>query len=482
MRVVMVSPEVVPFAKTGGLADVVGALPRSIAERGADVSVIMPKYRETKKPDLPMKKSGIKLSVAVGGKSVTSEVWQGTLPHSNVPVYLLEMDHYFDRDFLYGTSEGDYRDNSERFVFFCRGALELIKTMNPKPDIVHCHDWQSALIPIYMKTLYRQDVGKAKSVITIHNMAYQGTFWHWDMPLTGLDWKHFNWKELEFYGKINFLKGGIIYSDGVTTVSKGYAQEIQTKEFGCGLEGALVEKSRWLTGIVNGIDERIWNPATDKLIPATYGPGKTAGKAACKASLQKKCGLAVRKDVPLVGLIGRLAEQKGVDLVAAAIEKLIQQDIQFVLLGRGEVQYQDMLSALQPKYPGKVALRLAFDEQLAHEIEAGSDMFMMPSRYEPCGLNQLYSLKYGTIPIVRRTGGLADTVTDCCEETINRGTATGFVFKEYDADAFRKCVERAVALYRTPAQWRKVMKNAMTQDWSWNRSAAEYIEFYCRLP
>lgn len=481
MKVLMASSEVDPFAKTGGLADVVGALPKALTEHGIESCVVMPFYRSVAKNGHDVKKIDKTIAVPIGERNVTAEVLVGRLPGSDVPVYFLKADQYFDRDELYGTPNGDFKDNCERFVFFSRGVLELVKTLNLQADVIHSHDWQAALIPVFMRTIYKEAMASVKSVMTIHNLAYQGTFWHWDMHLTGLDWKHFNWKELEFYGKINFLKGGTVFADAVTTVSKGYAAEIQTKEYGCGLEGVLRERVGVLTGIVNGIDYGKWDPLTDPLIPAKYGVRKPDGKAKCKEALQKKCRLDALPKTPLIGCIGRLAEQKGVDLVVNAVETFAPADAQFVILGTGEARYQDMLAAIGAKYPGRLSLNLAFNERLAHEIEAGSDMFLMPSRYEPCGLNQLYSLKYGTIPIVRRTGGLADTIADCTDEALKKGTGTGFVFNDYDPAKCREAVGRALTLFRDRRKWEKVVKTAMTQDWSWKRSAREYIELYCRL-
>ena len=481
MKVLMASPEVAPFAKTGGLADVVGALPRALADNGLEACVVMPLHRVVKQANYKLEKLDHTLSLKIGDKTISIAVHVGQLPNSDVPVYFLEMDHYFDREFLYGTPNGDYKDNCERFIVFSLGVLELVKSANLQVDVIHCHDWQAALIPLYMKTIYRQMAEGMKSVLTIHNLDYQGTFWHWDMPLTGLDWKHFNWKELEFYGKLNFLKGGLVYADAITTVSKGYAREIQTREFGCGLEGVIQERNSRLTGIVNGIDYETWNPATDRLIPARFTPANLAGKEKCKAALQKQSRLTVDKRIPLIGFIGRLAGQKGVDLVASCIERLADREVQFVILGAGEAKFQEMLAAIRDKHPDKVSLNLAFNENLAHLIEAGSDMFLMPSRYEPCGLNQLYSLKYGTLPIVRETGGLADTVVDSNPETLKYGTASGFVFRDYDVEQCLKTIERALALYADRKKWTALMKRAMKQDWSWKRSAKEYIDLYCRL-
>lgn len=469
MRIAMISPEAVPFSKTGGLADVAGALPRALAEQGVNVIVVTPFYRTVR--------AGEKLPVQVFG----SDVYQAVLPGSSVKVFFIRRDEYFDRDHLYGTPQGDYPDNCARFSFFCRASLELLRRITFEPHIVHAHDWQSGLVPLYMKSQFDTYFKHARSVFTIHNLAYQGLFDPKEWPLLQLDWKYFNWRELEFYGKINFLKAGIVFADAVTTVSPTYAKEIQTQEYGCGLDGVLRERKSALHGILNGVDYSEWNPKTDKLIPHNYSETSLAGKAKCKEHLQKKMNLPALKDVPLIGMVGRLVEQKGIDLFAKIAEQLTKDRVQFAILGTGNPHYQDVLTKLGRQYPEHFSVRIGFDNPLAHEIEAGSDMFLMPSRYEPCGLNQIYSLKYGTIPIVRKTGGLADTVVDVSTESLSAGAGTGFVFEEYSPQALYGCIQRALAYYRDRAAWKKLVKNAMKQDFSWGRSAREYLRLYQSL-
>ena len=477
MHILFATPEAAPFAKTGGLADVSGALPRHLHDLGHNVAVIMPYFKMVRDSGASVQPTGDEFSVPVGQVPRKATLLRSHLPGSDTPVFFIQHDPYFDRDGLYTEQGLDFKDNCERFVFFSRAILEAAKRIFDTLDVVHCNDWQTALAPVYMKTLYADDplIGKAASVLSIHNLAYQGLFWHWDMRLTGLDWSLFNWKQLEYFGKLNVLKGGIAFADSISTVSKRYAQEIQTSEFGVGLDPVIRTRAADLYGILNGIDYGVWNPETDKLLPAHYSPSDLAGKAACKAELQKRCGLPQRPDVPLMGAVSRLDKQKGFDLLADIIDDLMQEDVQFVLLGTGDPKYHAIFETIKLDYPQKAGINLAFNNALAHLIEAGSDMFLMPSRYEPCGLNQMYSLKYGSVPVVRATGGLADTITDYSEQT--RETANGFSFEEYTPRALLNTIKHALAVYRTP-EWRKLMLRGMQQDWSWTRSAAEYIEMY----
>lgn len=484
MNVVYLASEVVPFAKTGGLADIAGSLPKYLQKMGVDIVVLMPLYGIIKESQYHLTNTTIQFEVKIGDKMQSGCVHKGFLPDSQVPVYFLENEQYFGRKGLYnypGTTK-DFEDNSERFIFFAKGALEVIEKLKLCPDVVHCNDWQLGLVPVYIKTRYagKECFRKTKTVMTIHNIAYQGIFWHMDMNLTGLDWSLFNWRQLEFYGKLNFLKGGIVFSDIITTVSKTYTKEIQTPEYGAGLDGVLRERSDDLYGIVNGIDYAIWNPETDKYIISNYGVKNLKGKQLCKRALQRKYNLPER-DVPLIGMITRLTDQKGLDLITNKFQDLMKTDSQFVLLGTGEQRYHELFHTYANIFPQKVAIKLTFDEPSAHEIEAGSDIFLMPSRFEPCGLNQLYSLKYGAIPIVRSTGGLADTVTDVRSCSGTDGKANGFSFKEYNPDLLFATIIRATDFFKNKTQWIRLMKNGMTQDWSWERSAGEYIELYKKL-
>jgi starch synthase len=490
VNILLASSEVVPFAKTGGLADVCGALPLELARLGHHAGVILPYYRQSRCTGLPIEPLGIRFIVPIGSKTVAGQLLRSRLPADDieVPVYLVQQDEYYDRNELYRENGQDYPDNCERFVFFCRAVLEAIRLLGLEVDLIHANDWQTSLVPAYLKTEYHAmpRYGRIASLLTIHNIAYQGMFWHWDMLLTGLDWKYFNWHQMEYFGKLNLLKTGIVFADSINTVSPTHADEIQTPLFGRGLEGVLQHRRDVLSGILNGIDVSAWNPATDRYLRdpeahyATYDADSVAqGKPLCKAALQQEMGLAQRPDVPVVGMIGRLDDQKGLDLVAdVAAEWVGQRDVQWVILGTGDPKYHQLLSDLARESPQKVAVRLEFSEPLAHRIEAGADMFLMPSRFEPCGLNQMYSLRYGTVPIVRQTGGLADTIVDASEEHLAAGTANGFSFREDNPDALGETLRRAMQAYAKPEVWNRLVALGMRQDWSWKRSAQEYLRLY----
>ena len=408
------------------------------------------------------------------------------LPGGKVPVYLVHQDQYFDRDQLYGVDGKDYIDNCERFVFFSRAVLEAIRLLDLPVDVVHANDWQTGLVPAYLKIVYGGVPGyRIASVFAVHNMAYQGQFWHWDMLLTGLDWKYFNWHQMEFHGKLNLLKTGMVFADALVTVSPRYAQEIQSSPLGCGLEGVLQHRRDVLSGILNGIDEAEWNPATDRHIAAQYDADTVGrGKAACKAALQKELGLPQASGVPLVATVGRLDDQKGFDLIGELLQRWVQtSEVQWAILGTGQPKYHKLFESLAQRYPDKIAARLEFSNSLAHRIEAGSDMFLMPSRFEPCGLNQMYSLKYGSVPIVRETGGLADTIIGFGNPQISptSSAANGFSFQEYSPLALSETLRRACDLYRLhPEEWKKLIDVGMRQDWSWRRSARQYVELYLK--
>jgi starch synthase len=498
----LTASEVVGFAKTGGLADVAGTLPPALARRRHDCAVVMPLYRCALGGTAPVEPTPYRFRAPVGDRAYEGRVWRSHLPGSDVPLYLIEQPDFFDRDNpalghgLYqfshtGGGKRDYPDNCSRFLFFCRAVCEVMRLTDFWPDVLHANDWQTAFAPVFLREVYckhpdldlRAKYRKVRLLLTLHNLAYQGSFWHWDMKLTDLDWSLFNPGQLEFYGGLNFLKAGIVYSDLLNTVSPTYAREIQTPYFGCGLQGVLYERRDRLSGIVNGVDTRVWDPARDPHLAAPYSAEEPqAGKSRCKEALQRREGLDVRPDAPLLGVVARLAEQKGIDLIAAAAPALLDAGAQLIVLGDGDPWYRQQLEELRGRYPGRVSLTFGFDEALAHRIEAGADAFLMPSRYEPSGLNQLYSLRYGTLPVVRATGGLADTVTHTTPETLAAGTATGFSFVPQTPEALRDATLRAMALYRErPDDWRRVMATAMRQDWSWDRSAAEYERLYERL-
>jgi len=483
MNIVIATSEAVPFAKTGGLADVSTALAKALRELGHEVSLFLPYYQsiQAARVDRPVQATGVDISLPIGGKQRSGRVLKTTLPDSDLPVYLIDQPHFYDRRQLYREDNVDYQDNCERFVFFSRAVLEASRALDLQPDIIHCNDWQTSLIPALLKLEpeWRPYFEKTATVLTIHNLAFQGQFWHWDMTLTGLDWKHFNWREMEFYGHLNLLKTGIVFSDFITTVSPTYAREIQQEENGAGLDSVLRFRSDRLVGILNGVDMSEWNPKSDPHIAEQYEVANyTEGKAACKADLQKQMSLPVRKEVPLFGMVSRMADQKGFDIIAGCIDELLRENLQLVFLGTGEETYEKYLTDLAAQNPEKVAVMVGFDEALAHKIEAGSDMYLMPSRFEPCGLNQMYSLVYGSVPIVRAVGGLADSVIDATPEHVRSGLANGFSFEEYQSEALLLTVQRALKALGDPPLWKRLVTTGMSADWSWQRSGKRYVEVY----
>ncbi|MDD5115445.1 MAG: glycogen synthase GlgA [Candidatus Omnitrophica bacterium] len=458
MRIAMIASEVVPFAKTGGLADVVGALPLVLEDCGQEVIVIMPGYKCVKEAKSRMSRISKDVTCAIMG--------------NNVKIFFIENDRFFDRDGLYVDRNGDYKDNLERFSFFCRRALELLKEIDFSADILHLHDWQASLVAVYLKNLYIKDpfYRKIKSVLTIHNLGYQGLFAGDEFGKLGLDEKLFSVSGLEFYGKINLLKGGIIFSDLINTVSPTYAKEIQGQELGFGLDGLLRQRKDALSGIVNGLDYYVWDPNTDEFIMQNYTFNSIEDKGLNKEDLQSVCGLTVNKETVVLGIVSRLVEAKGMDIITQSIDEMCKMDVQLVILGMGEQKYHHSLASAQKKYPGKISLNLRFDDPLAHKIYAGSDMFLMLSKYEPCGLGQLISLHYGTVPLVFKTGGLADT--------INKNN--GFVLNAYSKDGLIKLLKKAAGVFREKEKWARLVKAAMKCNFSWEASAKKYIQLYAK--
>lgn len=484
MNILLATSEAVPFAKTGGLADVCGALPIELARLGHHPAVIMPAYRHTRYCGQPIERLGIDFIVPIGSKMVTGHLLRSTLPGGTVPVYLVEQDEYFDRDELYNVDGKDYIDNCERFVFFSRAVLEAIRLLDLPVDVLHANDWQTALAPAYLKIEYRNvpRYERIASLLTVHNLSYQGQFWHWDMLLTGLDWKYFNWRQFEFHGNLNLLKAGMVFADAISTVSPRYSLEIQNSPLGCGLEGVLQHRRDVLSGILNGIDPHEWDPKNDPHLPVNYDADSVGqAKPICKVALQKDLGLPSDANAPLVGMVGRLTDQKGFDLVVDVMPRWVQtSDVQWVILGTGQPKYHKALQSLAERFPQRVAVRLEFANGLAHRIEAGADIFLMPSRFEPCGLNQLYSLRYGTVPLVRTTGGLADTIVGYDPQAPNPAT-NGFAFQEYSPLALSDTLRQACDAYRRPELWRQLIATGMAQDWSWARSAKQYVELYRKM-
>ena len=478
MKVSFLASEVIPYAKTGGLADVAGALPKFLSGLGADVRVYMPLYREVRKKDLPLAPVLDRAALELGGKKIPFAVFEHRA--SGVSTFFVDRPEYFDRDQLYGTPAGDYPDNGERFAFFNRAALETMRLTGFRPDVVHGHDWQAALTFAYLKFVHAGDpfFGRTRSLFTIHNLAYQGLFDQDLLGRIGLPAALFNMNDLEFYGRVNALKAGILYATAVTTVSPRYSREIQTPEFGCGLDGLLRHRADALHGLLNGVDYHDWDPATDRLIPANYGPADLAGKKRCREELVRMFGLEAPADLPVVGMVTRLAGQKGLDIVCEALDALLALGLTLVILGTGDQKIQDFLSEARTKNPGRLGLKIAFDERIAHTIYAGSDIFLIPSRYEPCGLTQMYAMKYGTVPVVRATGGLDDSVGEFVPRT---GAGTGFKFVEASPEALLTAASRAANTFRRSDEWRTLLRNAMAADFSWERSAAAYLELYRKI-
>ncbi|OGI01396.1 MAG: glycogen synthase [Candidatus Melainabacteria bacterium GWF2_37_15] len=478
-KILICASEVVPFAKTGGLADVAGSLPKELKKLGHDVRVVMPRYWEIDKEKYGLKPVPDPLGVPMG---VIGEMWcgvlEGKIPGTDVPVYFIEHEHYYGRKNLYNDDSGQgFMDNDNRFVFLSRACLQLCKKIGFYPDVIHANDWQTAAIPVLLNTAYRHDpVGNAASVLTIHNMQHQGSFYEGLMDVLGIGWKHYNFLELEFNDQVNLLKGGILHSTHITTVSDGYAKEIQSHEHGWGLDGVVRDRAGNLYGILNGCDYDEWNPETDKHIIKNYSASDLSGKLECKRDLQRTFGLPVRDDIPLFGIVTRLVRQKGVDILAEALYKLMGLDAQFVLLGTGEVWSHFYFGGAPGMFPEKVGVNIGFSNELAHKIEAGSDFFLMPSRFEPCGLNQMYSLRYGTLPIVRAVGGLNDTVENFNEQTLE---GNGFKFHDLTPNALFDTVGWATyTYYHNKPAMKKLIQNAMNKRFTWEDAARKYDDVY----
>lgn len=477
MHIVFAASECVPYVKTGGLADVVGAVPQEVAKFGHQATVYLPYYRQVRER-VPEKKAVIQsLTLPFQYYNRFAAILDGGV-HKGVQFYFVDCPELFDRENLYSTPTGDYLDNWERFGAFSRAVLEATKQLGV-PDIFHVHDWQTSMIPVYLRTVYYFDpaLRNAGTVLTIHNAGYQG----WFPPNTTerllLPWDVFTMDHVEQYDTFNYLKGGIVYSDAITTVSHKYAEEIQTPEFGEGLDGVLLKRTADLHGILNGVDYKEWNPATDHNIAAHYTPENLAGKKECRRDLLHAFGAEHVKDgTPVLGIVSRFATQKGFDLIAEIAPRLLDEDVFLVALGTGEPYYEELFRSIHDQYKGKASIKIAYDSTLAHKVEAGSDIFLMPSRYEPCGLNQIYSMKYGTVPVVHATGGLDDTVDEWDPDT---RTGSGFKFIHQTADEFYAALERALTTFREAQDsWLRIMQNGMAKSYTWEGPAKQYIEVY----
>ncbi len=472
MRILFVASEGLPFSKTGGLADVVEALPKALVAQGHDVAVVLPRYRNTQIKNIVIKS----LTIPMGTSLRFPRIADGARP-GGVQYFFVDDPQYFDREQLYGVGGRDYPDNAERFAEFARAAIELAKQLW-MPDVIHCHDWQSALVPVLLRTAYTPDpqLSAIPVIFTIHNMGYHGLFSRDALARIGLPDSLFRIDALEFFGHLNYLKGGLLFSDYLTTVSRKYAEEIQTTEYGQGLDGVVRTRADHLVGILNGVDYSVWNPEVDSLIATRYSASDLSGKQACKRDLLAAFQLPEENlQRPLIGIVSRFADQKGFDLLAQVADELMQEDMAIVALGSGEAKHERMFRELSQQFPERLAVKIAYDNTVAHKIEAGADIFLMPSRYEPCGLNQIYSLRYGTVPVVRATGGLDDTIEPFDPAS---GRGTGFKFSEYTGPALLAALHEALATYGDKTAWRRLQANGMAKDFSWNASALEYGRLY----
>ncbi len=481
MKIFIISSEVVPFAKTGGVAEFAGFLPQALKELGHDVRVLTPKYKAIDENTFDLSTRVEHLDVQISNRFESCSVLEGSLGEGVVPVYFLRNDGYFRRDHLYGDSQGDYPDNAERFIYFSRSVPEVCKALDFIPDVLHCIDWQSGLVPVYLDKFYRQEpiFAETASVFTIYNLSHQGLFWHYDMHLTGLGWDLFTHDGLEYYGKINLAKGGLLWADILATVSPTYSEEIQRKEYGNGLEGVLQYRSDDLYGVLNGVDYSVWNPESDPLIPQNYSEKNLEGKQTCRKALLQNFSLEDDADSPVIAMVSHLDAQKGVDLVAENIESILELDLYFILMGTGQEKFHRLFHHIRDKYPQKMGLRLEHDSALQHKILAGADILLMPSYYEPCGLYQIYSLKYGTIPIVRTVGSLNDSVKNFAPDE-NAAVGTGLTFHEATSEALLDAIHRALEAYREPKSWKALQGRAMQENFSWKAAAEEYEKLYTK--
>lgn len=475
MKVVYVSTEAFPYAKSGELADVAHSLPKYLSCLGLDVFLFLPKYRRPEIDSTSKVKVMSELKVPLGEKEVKGKVYKSE--QGKYDIYFIDNPQYFWRDHIYGTGKGEYLDNDERFIFYNRAVLEFLLKFRMKPDIIHCNSWPTALIPVFLKSHYSRysQLKNAATVFTLHNITYQGEFPPESLMLAGLNWNYFSSKELALNGKFNFIKAGIEYADMLNTVSSSYRREILTKKYGYSLEKILNKRKKSLVSIRNGIDYEVWNPETDPYLVANYSASDLRPKKKCKRDLVDEFGLSITTKTPLLGLVSYLAPHKGIDLLLQAVEDLMRLDLGLVVLGKGDENYQEQLVQFQKRYPRKISVKLELNPVLTHKIAAGADIFLIPSLHEPCGLNQLYSFRYGTVPVARATGGLKETVKPFDSRTLK---GNGFVFKKYSPQELVKTVEKALHCYKNPSLWKKIMEAGLRENFSWEYSARKYLKLY----
>ena len=474
MHILFLSPEVLPYKRVGGLAEVARDLPLALGEMGHTVGVVTPKPRLSPLLESRLEKMNHELEVPVSWKKHHAEVFRHPISQG-VTNYLIGHEHLFDREGLYGNAYGEYEDNAERFIFYSRACLELARVLGWQVDIFHANDWTTGLVPVYLKTLFAKEplFEKTASLMTVHNLGRQGLFWHYDMPLTGLGWEYFTPEAMEFYGQVNFLKGGLVFADMITTVSHRYAQEILTPEMGAGLDGVLRSRAGQLEAVTNGIDYREWNPHIDKRLAANYSVDNMQAKEACRMELARLNGLDTSGGRAMVAVVGRLVDRKGLDLISEAMEQMLARGIDVVVMGFGEDHYHVRLQELARQNQGRIGITIGYDSDSAHKIMAGADMILMPCRYEPCGLHQMQAMRYGTVPVVRATGGLDETVSEGPE-------GNGFKFGPYQADEMLAALDRALHAFRDGNTWQGIMKRGMASDFSWASAAPAYVDIYNR--
>jgi len=478
MRILIVTPEANPLARTGGLAEVVSALACGLARLDHEVFLAMPLYRQVRESGRPLVSTGHTLTIPLSFKNLSAEIYRTELG-PGLTCYLIGQDALFNREGLYGTPYGDFEDNAERFIFFSRAVVEMIEALGLDFDICHCQEWHTGLVPVYLRTLFRERprLQRLPVLYTVHNVGYQGLFSSYDFPLTGLGWDLLSPKALEFYGKINLMKGGLVFADLINTVSNRYREEILTPKHAFGLEGVFQERAHDLFGVVEGVDYQRWDPSQDPFLAGNYTPDNLQGEKACKQALIKHFGMNLPLELPLVGMTTRLYERKGIDLVEAILDDLMALDVGFVLQGTGEERHHYLLREIAQRHPSRIGLSLDYSDELAHQIIAGADIFLMPSRYEPCGLDQLYCLRYGAVPVVRATGGLDETIVQYDPAT---GAGSGFKFSDYTPAAFLGAVQQALALYQDQTAWQALMRRNMGLDFSWEQVAPKYLDLYKR--